>query len=43
MSKPRQLPCFRNNKGANCIKCHEIGTEGQMIGPPLTVIGGKLE
>ena len=33
---------FRNAKGANCIKCHEIGTEGQMIGPPLTVIGGKL-
>jgi putative heme-binding domain-containing protein len=33
---------FRNVKGANCIKCHEIGTEGNMIGPPLTVIGGKL-
>jgi putative heme-binding domain-containing protein len=33
---------FRNVKAANCIKCHEIGNEGQMIGPPLTVIGGKL-
>lgn len=33
---------FRNVKAANCIKCHEIGNEGNMIGPPLTVIGGKL-
>jgi putative heme-binding domain-containing protein len=33
---------FRNDKGANCIKCHQIGDEGNMIGPPLTVIGGKL-
>ena len=33
---------YRNVQGANCIKCHEIGNEGQMIGPPLTVIGGKL-
>jgi putative heme-binding domain-containing protein len=33
---------FRNLQGANCIKCHQIGDEGQMIGPPLTVVGGKL-
>ncbi len=33
---------FRNAQGANCIKCHQIGDEGNMIGPPLTVIGSKL-
>ncbi|HEX4792893.1 MAG TPA: PVC-type heme-binding CxxCH protein, partial [Humisphaera sp.] len=33
---------FRNTTGANCIKCHQIGDEGQMIGPPLTVVGSKL-
>lgn len=33
---------FRNASGANCVKCHQIGDDGQMIGPPLTVIGGKL-
>jgi putative heme-binding domain-containing protein len=33
---------FRNEKGANCIKCHQIGDDGNMIGPPLTVVGGKL-
>jgi putative heme-binding domain-containing protein len=33
---------FRNDKSPNCIKCHQIGEEGNMIGPPLTVIGGKL-
>jgi len=33
---------FRNTLGANCIKCHQVGDEGQMIGPPLTVIGSKL-
>lgn len=33
---------FRNEKGANCVKCHQIGDDGNMIGPPLTVIGGKL-
>lgn len=33
---------FRNTSAANCIKCHQIGEEGQMIGPPLTVIGSKL-
>jgi putative heme-binding domain-containing protein len=33
---------FRNAAGANCIKCHQIGDDGNMIGPPLTVIGGKL-
>ena len=33
---------FRNTKTVNCIKCHQIGDEGQMIGPPLTVIGAKL-
>ena len=33
---------FRNTSAANCIKCHQIGDDGNMIGPPLTVIGGKL-
>ena len=33
---------FRNTKGANCIHCHQIGTEGNMIGPPLTTVGMKL-
>ena len=33
---------FRNEKGANCAKCHQIGDDGNMIGPPLSVIGGKL-
>jgi len=32
---------FRNT-AVNCIKCHQIGDDGNMIGPPLTVIGGKL-
>ena len=33
---------FKNAKGANCIHCHQIGNDGNMIGPPLTVIGTKL-
>ena len=33
---------FRNVNGANCIKCHQIGNEGGIVGPPLTVIGQKL-
>jgi len=33
---------FGNIAGANCIKCHQIGEVGQMIGPPLNVIGSKL-
>ncbi len=33
---------FKNAKGANCIHCHQVGEEGNMIGPPLTVIGSKL-
>lgn len=33
---------FKNTAGANCIKCHQIADEGQMIGPPLTAIGNKL-
>lgn len=33
---------FRNAAGANCIKCHQLGTEGGIVGPPLTVIGQKL-
>jgi putative membrane-bound dehydrogenase-like protein len=33
---------FKNVQGANCVKCHQIGDEGQMIGPPLTVVGNKL-
>jgi putative membrane-bound dehydrogenase-like protein len=33
---------FRNASGANCIRCHQMGDDGGMIGPPLTVVGGKL-
>ncbi len=33
---------FKNAKGANCIHCHQVGNDGNMIGPPLTVIGSKL-
>jgi putative membrane-bound dehydrogenase-like protein len=33
---------FRNAAGANCIKCHQLGNEGGIVGPPLTVIGQKL-
>lgn len=33
---------FRNASGANCIRCHQIGEQGGIIGPPLTVIGQKL-
>jgi len=28
--------------GAKCISCHQIGTQGRMLGPPLTTIGQKL-
>jgi putative heme-binding domain-containing protein len=33
---------FRNTTGANCVACHEVGTEGRMVGPPLTTVGQKL-
>lgn len=33
---------FRNAQGLNCIRCHQIGDEGGMIGPPLTTVGQKL-
>lgn len=33
---------FRDAKGPNCIKCHQVGNDGGMIGPPLTAIGAKL-
>jgi putative membrane-bound dehydrogenase-like protein len=33
---------FRNANGANCIRCHQLGDTGGIIGPPLTVIGQKL-
>jgi putative heme-binding domain-containing protein len=33
---------FRNANGANCIRCHQLGDDGGILGPPLTVIGGKL-
>ncbi len=33
---------FANTMGANCIHCHQIGEMGNMIGPPLTAIGAKL-
>lgn len=33
---------FRNASAANCIRCHQIGNEGGIVGPPLTTIGQKL-
>lgn len=33
---------FRNAAGANCIRCHQVGTEGGIVGPPLTTIAQKL-
>lgn len=33
---------FKNDKGANCVSCHQIGDTGRMLGPPLTTIGQKL-
>ena len=33
---------FRNAAAANCIRCHQIGNEGGIVGPPLTTIGQKL-
>ena len=33
---------FKNLTGSNCIRCHQLGTEGGIVGPPLTVIGQKL-
>jgi putative membrane-bound dehydrogenase-like protein len=33
---------FRNANTANCMKCHQLGTEGGIVGPPLTTIGQKL-
>ncbi len=38
----RGAAVYRNQKAANCITCHQVGTEGQMIGPPLTTVGQKL-
>ena len=38
----RGAAVFRNATGANCIKCHQVGDDGNMIGPPLTTIGSKL-
>ncbi len=32
----------RNAQGANCVRCHQFGDEGGMVGPPLTTIGQKL-
>jgi putative membrane-bound dehydrogenase-like protein len=33
---------YRNAAVANCIKCHQIGNEGGIVGPPLTTIAQKL-
>lgn len=33
---------FANASGANCIRCHQLGEKGGIVGPPLTVIGQKL-
>jgi len=32
----------RDVRGANCIRCHQFGDDGGMVGPPLTTIGQKL-
>jgi putative heme-binding domain-containing protein len=32
---------FRNDKGANCVNCHQIGGKGNNVGPPLDAIGEK--
>lgn len=37
----RGAAVFRS-PNVNCIRCHQIGDEGQMIGPPLSVVGDKL-
>ena len=41
-SAARGEKVFRNTLTANCIKCHQLGTEGGIVGPPLTTIGQKL-
>jgi putative membrane-bound dehydrogenase-like protein len=33
---------FAISATAKCITCHQVGTKGQMLGPPLTTIGQKL-
>lgn len=33
---------FKNTSAANCVRCHQIGSYGNMVGPPLTAIGAKL-
>jgi putative membrane-bound dehydrogenase-like protein len=33
---------FRNANGANCIRCHQLGDQGGIIGPPLNQVGQKL-
>lgn len=33
---------FREANGANCIRCHQLGKDGGLVGPPLTTIGQKL-
>lgn len=38
----RGAEVFKNTKGANCIACHQIANQGQQLGPPLDVIGAKL-
>jgi putative membrane-bound dehydrogenase-like protein len=38
----RGADVFRNTKAANCVHCHQIGNDGNMIGPPLTAVGAKL-
>ena len=37
----RGAAVFRSPNVA-CIRCHQVGDDGQMIGPPLSVVGDKL-
>ena len=33
---------FADNAKAGCLRCHRVGTEGGVIGPDLSDVGGKL-
>ena len=39
---PKKGAAVFRSPNVACIRCHQIGDEGQMIGPPLSVVGDKL-